>query len=89
MPQVNAVLEKMKEFSGKVISGEWKGYTGKKISDIVNIGIGGSDLGPLMVTECLRPYAKQGLSAHFVSNVDGTHLDRNPQAPEPGDHSLP
>ena len=74
MPQVNGVLKKMKAFSGKIISGEWKGYTGEKISDIVNIGIGGSDLGPLMVTECLRPYAQPGLSAHFVSNVDGTHL---------------
>ena len=74
MPQVNAVLEKMKEFSGRVISGEWQGYTGKRITDIVNIGIGGSDLGPVMVTECLRPYAKPGLAVHFVSNVDGTHI---------------
>ena len=74
MPQVNAVLKKMKDFSGRVISGEWKGYTGKRISDIANIGIGGSDLGPLMVTECLRPYAQRGLAVHFVSNVDGTHI---------------
>jgi glucose-6-phosphate isomerase len=74
MPQVNTVLEKMKSFSGKMISGEWKGYTGKPIRDIVNIGIGGSDLGPVMVTECLKPYAREGLSAHFVSNVDGTHI---------------
>ena len=74
MPEVNAVLGKMKAFSGKVISGEWRGYTGRKISDIVNIGIGGSDLGPVMVTECLRPYAKEGITAHFVSNVDGTHI---------------
>ncbi len=74
MPEVNAVLEKMKNFSAKVISGEWKGYTGKHISDIVNIGIGGSDLGPVMVTECLKPYARTGLSVHFVSNVDGTHI---------------
>lgn len=74
MPQVNAVLEKMRTFSERVISGEWKGYSGKPISDIVNIGIGGSDLGPVMVTECLRPYAKPGLAVHFVSNVDGTHL---------------
>ena len=73
MPQVNAVLEQAKEFSRKIISGAWEGYTGKHITDIVNIGIGGSDLGPVMVTECLKPYA-QGLSAHFVSNVDGTHL---------------
>jgi glucose-6-phosphate isomerase len=74
MPQVNAVLEKMKSFSEKVISGEWKGYTGRRVSDLVNIGIGGSDLGPVMVTECLKPYARHGLSAHFVSNVDGTHI---------------
>jgi glucose-6-phosphate isomerase len=74
MPEVNAVLDKMKGFSEKVISGEWKGYTGKKITDLVNIGIGGSDLGPVMATECLRPYAREGLSAHFVSNVDGTHI---------------
>jgi len=73
MPHVNAVLEQVKAFSRKIISGAWKGYTGKHITDIVNIGIGGSDLGPVMVTECLKPYA-QGLSAHFVSNVDGTHL---------------
>jgi glucose-6-phosphate isomerase len=71
---VNAVLKKMNDFSGQVISGQWKGYAGKKISDIVNIGIGGSDLGPVMVTECLRPYANEGLSVHFVSNVDGTHI---------------
>ena len=74
MPQVNAVLEKMKSFSEKVIFGEWKGYTGRRVSDLVNIGIGGSDLGPVMVTECLKPYARQGLSAHFVSNVDGAHI---------------
>ena len=74
MPEINAVLKKMEEFSGKVNSGEWKGYTGKRITDIVNIGIGGSDLGPVMVTECLKPYAKAGLCVHFVSNVDGTHI---------------
>jgi glucose-6-phosphate isomerase len=74
MPEVNAVLEKMKGFSEKVISGAWKGYTGKKITDLVNIGIGGSDLGPVMATECLRPYARPGMSVHFVSNVDGTHI---------------
>ncbi|MCR4290062.1 MAG: glucose-6-phosphate isomerase [Candidatus Scalindua sp.] len=74
MPEINAVLNKMKDFSSKIISGEWKGFTGKKIKDIVNIGIGGSDLGPVMVTECLRPYAKEGLAVHFVSNVDGTHI---------------
>ena len=74
MPEVNAVLSKMKDFSDKIITGEWKGFTDKKITDIVNIGIGGSDLGPVMVTECLRPYAKEGLEVHFVSNVDGTHI---------------
>jgi glucose-6-phosphate isomerase len=74
MPQVNDVLEKMKAFSQKILSGEWRGYTGRRISDIVNIGIGGSDLGPVMVTECLRPYIKEGIAAHFVSNVDGTHI---------------
>jgi len=74
MPEVNAVLAKMKGFAEQVRSGAWKGYTGKRITDIVNIGIGGSDLGPVMVTECLRPYAQPGLRVHFVSNVDGTHL---------------
>ncbi|WP_136160872.1 glucose-6-phosphate isomerase [Escherichia coli] len=73
MPEVNAVLEKMKTFSEAIISGEWKGYTGKAITDVVNIGIGGSYLGPDMVTEALRPY-KNHLNMHFVSNVDGTHI---------------
>ncbi|MTC59827.1 glucose-6-phosphate isomerase [Providencia rustigianii] len=73
MPEVNAVLEKMKQFSTRIISGEWKGYTGKAITDVVNIGIGGSDLGPFMVTEALRPY-KNHLNMHFVSNVDGTQI---------------
>ncbi|ENO0432809.1 glucose-6-phosphate isomerase [Escherichia coli] len=73
MPEVNAVLEKMKTFSEAIISGEWKGYTGKAITDVVNIGIGGSDLGPYMVIEALRPY-KNHLNMHFVSNVDGTHI---------------
>lgn len=73
MPAVNAVLEKMKSFTDRVIGGEWKGYTGKAITDIVNIGIGGSDLGPYMVTEALAPY-KNHLNLHFVSNVDGTHI---------------
>ncbi len=74
MPQVNAVLLQIENFSTRVISGDWQGYTGKKITDIVNIGIGGSDLGPLMVTEALRPYAQKDLRVHFVSNVDGTHI---------------
>ena len=73
MPEVNAVLAKMRSFCNRVISGEWKGYTGKAITDVVNIGIGGSDLGPYMVTEALRPY-KNHLNMHFVSNVDGTHI---------------
>lgn len=73
MPEVNAVLDQMKAFSEKIISGEWKGYTGKAITNVVNIGIGGSDLGPLMVTEALKPY-KNHLNLHFVSNVDGTHI---------------
>ncbi|KAI8985888.1 glucose-6-phosphate isomerase [Pilobolus umbonatus] len=74
MPEVREVLEHMKEFSESIRSGEWKGYTGKAITDVVNIGIGGSDLGPVMVTEALKPYAKEGLTPHFVSNIDGTHL---------------
>jgi glucose-6-phosphate isomerase len=74
MPEVNAVLDHMEDFSNRVISGDWQGYTGKKISDIVNIGIGGSDLGPVMVTEALKPYAKKGIGVHYVSNIDGTHL---------------
>lgn len=73
MPQVNAVLAKMKQFCQRVISGDWKGYSGKAITDVVNIGIGGSDLGPYMVTEALRPY-KNHLNMHFVSNVDGTQI---------------
>ncbi len=74
MPDVNRVLEQMKMFSESIISGSWKGYTGKAITDIVNIGIGGSDLGPLMVTEALKHYQKKNLKLHFVSNVDGTHI---------------
>lgn len=73
MPEVNAVLAKMKSFCDRVISGQWQGYTGKAITDVINIGIGGSDLGPYMVTEALRPY-KNHLTMHFVSNVDGTHI---------------
>ena len=74
MPDVNQVLAKMRTFSDRVRDGQWRGYTGRLISDIVNIGIGGSDLGPVMVTEALRPYWKPGLTPHFVSNVDGTHI---------------
>ena len=74
MPEVNRVLAQMKEFSDALIKGEWKGYTGKPIDTIVNIGIGGSDLGPVMVTEALKPYKKPHMEALFVSNVDGTHI---------------
>ena len=69
MPEVNAVLDKIKKFTETVRSGEWKGYTGKSITDVVNIGIGGSDLGPVMVCTALQPYASQKLKAHFVSNI--------------------
>ena len=74
MPKVNAVLDQMKAFCTKIHSGDWKGYSGKKITDIVNIGIGGSDLGPVMVTEALKKYTISGITTHFVSNVDGTHI---------------
>jgi glucose-6-phosphate isomerase len=74
MPSVNAVLRKMEAFSESVRGGEWKGYTGKPISDVVNIGIGGSSLGPKMVCEALKPYQRPGLNMHFVSNVDGSHI---------------
>ncbi len=74
MPAVNEVLAKVETFSNRVSSGAWKGYTGKSITDIVNIGIGGSDLGPLMVTEALKAYKKDNLNVHFISNVDGTHV---------------
>ncbi|MGC2062589.1 MAG: glucose-6-phosphate isomerase [Thermodesulfovibrionales bacterium] len=73
MPEVNAVLGKVEIFSSKVTSGAWKGYTGRPVTDIVNIGIGGSDLGPVMVTEALKPYRNQ-TRVHFVSNIDGTHI---------------
>ncbi|MEW8396456.1 MAG: glucose-6-phosphate isomerase, partial [Candidatus Thiodiazotropha sp.] len=74
MPGINAVLKKMEAFSGSVRSGDWRGYTGKPISDVVNIGIGGSNLGPLMVCEALKPYQKADLRMHFVSNLDATHI---------------
>lgn len=73
MPEINRVLDQMEIFSEKIISGTWKGYSDKAITDIVNIGIGGSDLGPLMVTEALRPFHTH-IRPHFVSNIDGTHL---------------
>ena len=74
MPEVNRVLAHMREFSDAVRSGQWTGYTGQAITDVVNIGIGGSDLGPKMVCEALKPYGKPGLHVHFVSNVDSTDL---------------
>lgn len=73
MPEVQRVLARMQQFSEKVRNGSWTGYTGKAITDVINIGIGGSDLGPLMVTEALKPYATR-IRSHFVSNVDGTHI---------------
>jgi len=73
MPEVNRVLEKMRRFTDNVRSGEWKGYSAKSITDVVNIGIGGSDLGPVMVTEAMKPYGYR-LNVHFVSNVDGSHI---------------
>lgn len=82
MPDVNRVLDQMKAFSEAIISGEWKGYTGKAITDVVNIGIGGSDLGPVMVTEALKAY-KNHLNLHFVSNVDGTHIVETLKAVNP------
>jgi len=74
MPEIKAVQKQMKDFSGKVRDGRWTGYTGKKISDIVNIGIGGSDLGPVMVCRALEHYSNKDLNIHFVSNVDGAHI---------------
>jgi len=82
MPKVNAVLAQMKNCADNVISGKWKGHTGKAITDVVNIGIGGSDLGPVMVTEALRHY-KNHLNVHFVSNVDGTHIHESLQSLNP------
>src|SRR5690606_13666614 len=71
---VNRVLAQMRSFTEQVRSGSWKGYSGKRITDVVNIGIGGSDLGPVMACTALKPYASPDLRAHFVSNIDGTHL---------------
>ena len=74
LPEVAAVLKHMREFSDAVRDGSWTGYTGKPITDVINIGIGGSDLGPVMVSEALRPYQHPRIKLHFVSNVDGTHI---------------
>jgi glucose-6-phosphate isomerase len=84
MPDINTVLDRMKRFTERIRSGEWKGYTGEAITDIVNIGIGGSDLGPVMVTEALKPYADdKKLRVHFVSNVDGVHIYETLQKVKP------
>ncbi|HET8858408.1 glucose-6-phosphate isomerase [Marivirga sp.] len=83
MPLVNKVRKQMKTFSQNVHSGEWKGYSGKQIKYIVNIGIGGSDLGPVMVTEALKPYKVKGIESHFVSNVDATQIAEVLQKIEP------
>lgn len=74
MPDVNAVLDKMKHFCESVRNGQWRGFSGQRITDVVNIGIGGSDLGPAMVVEALTPYGRSDLRVHFVSNIDSTHL---------------
>ena len=84
MPDVNAVLSRMKSFTERIRSGAWKGYSGEAITDVVNIGIGGSDLGPVMVTEALKPYADdKKLRIHFVSNVDGVHIYETLQTVRP------
>src|SRR5947209_9800299 len=83
MPAVNAVLAQMRRFTDAVRSGAWKGYTGKPIADAVNIGIGGSDLGPVMATEALKPYSKRNLRVHFVSNIDGTQMAETLRALDP------
>jgi len=75
MPDIRAVIKKMAAFSEKVRTGEWKGYSGKRITDVINIGIGGSDLGPKMVYEALNPYHHKKLNVHFVSNIDGAHIE--------------
>ena len=83
MPGVNRVLAQMRDISERIRNGTWKGYTGKTIKSIVNIGIGGSDLGPVMVTEALKAYAKKDLTMHFVSNIDGTHLAKTLELCDP------
>jgi len=83
MPEVNRVLAQMRDFTERVRNGQWTGYTGKAITDIVNIGIGGSDLGPFMACTALKPYSRPDLHAHFVSNVDGAHLGMTLQKCDP------
>ena len=83
MPKVNAVIERMGAFAERVRSGEWRGYTGERITDIVNIGIGGSDLGPQMVYQALKPYRHPRLKVHFISNIDGAHVKEALEALNP------
>ena len=83
MPEINRVLARMEQFCTRVLSGEWRGHTGKRICDVVNIGIGGSDLGPQMATEALKPYAHGGIQVHYVSNVDGTHVAEQMKSLDP------
>jgi glucose-6-phosphate isomerase len=83
MPAINAVLTKMQGFTERVRSGEWVGHTGERITDVVNIGIGGSNLGPKMICAALGPYLRDTLRVHFVSNVDGTHLAETIRALDP------
>lgn len=83
VPLVNGVVDKMCQFSDRIRSGEWKGFSGETITDVVNIGIGGSDLGPYMVTEALKPFNKGGPRVHFVSNVDGTHIAKTLECLQP------
>ncbi len=85
MPEVNDVLERMTSFANRVRSGEWKGFTGRRIRNIVNIGIGGSDLGPVMACEALKPYTDRYLRVRFVSNIDGTHLAETVQDLDPAE----
>jgi glucose-6-phosphate isomerase len=83
MPNVNAVIERMGAFAEKVRSGEWRGYSGERITDVVNIGIGGSDLGPQMVVQALKPYRHPRLKVHFISNIDGAHVKEALEALNP------
>ncbi len=85
MPEVHEVLDRMSEFSNRVRSGQWKGHTGKRIRNIVNIGIGGSDLGPVMAYEALKPFTQRDLTVRFVSNVDGTHLAEHTRDLDPAE----
>lgn len=86
--EIADVLAQMKDCCERVISGSWKGYTGKRMTDVVNIGIGGSDLGPCMVTEALRPFAHGHLQVHFVSNIDGTHISETLKKAQSGNDAL-